>query len=273
MKTVKHTLERLKFIFAFFYYVAVRHPLVIRLFHIKHKRSYNRIEIDLTYDCQLKCINCNRSCRQAPSEERMTKDQIKKFIKESKENSVKWERIRVIGGEPTLHPDLIEILNLLLEYKRDFSFGTEIQLVTNGFGEKFTVILQKIPEGIRIENSSKKSSLQLFSPFNLAPVDKKNYKAGDYSYGCINLSCGLSLSAYGYYCCGIAAGIDRVFGFNIGRSKLPDSNDPMNDHLKTFCELCGIFASFRLVKDELISLVWQKAYNRYREKKPQLNSY
>jgi len=45
----------------------------------------------------------------------MSVEQIQKFINESVDNNVKWERIRVMGGEPTLHPDIFEILNLLLE--------------------------------------------------------------------------------------------------------------------------------------------------------------
>ena len=95
-------------------YIRVQKP-VTKLFGPQYRRSRKFIEIEITYRCNLRCINCDRSCRQAPTNEQMSVEQIQKFINESVDNNVKWERIRVMGGEPTLHPDIFEILNLLLE--------------------------------------------------------------------------------------------------------------------------------------------------------------
>jgi len=71
----------------------------------EYYRNLSMIEIDITYACNLRCYNCNRSCTQAPTVERMTVDQIKKFVEESKASNLQWKRIRILGGEPTLHPD------------------------------------------------------------------------------------------------------------------------------------------------------------------------
>ena len=43
----------------------------------------NTIEIEITTDYNLKCFNCDRSCRPALSEEYMTVEQIKLFLEES----------------------------------------------------------------------------------------------------------------------------------------------------------------------------------------------
>jgi sulfatase maturation enzyme AslB (radical SAM superfamily) len=44
--------------------------------------NLNQIEIDITYECNLKCINCNRSSTQAPIKEGMTLDKLKNlFVK------------------------------------------------------------------------------------------------------------------------------------------------------------------------------------------------
>jgi MoaA/NifB/PqqE/SkfB family radical SAM enzyme len=56
----------------------------------QYKRSNEKIEIDITYKCNLRCANCNRSSAQAPSEERMTVAQIEKFVKESVDNGIRY---------------------------------------------------------------------------------------------------------------------------------------------------------------------------------------
>ncbi|MFC1646052.1 hypothetical protein ACFL2Y_02610 [Candidatus Omnitrophota bacterium] len=134
-------------------------------------------------------------------------------------------------------------------------------------------ILIKIPDEIEIYNSFKKSPFQLFSPFNNAPQDRKNYKNGQYENGCINLTCGLGLSPYGYYCCGNAGGIDRIFGFNMGRKSIPSDTDRMIDQIQAFCKLCGIFSCYRLTKKERMSPSWKKVYASYKINKPQMESF
>lgn len=266
--------ETVKFMLAAFMYTLGRQPWFVRMFKIVYRRSRKRIEIDLTYDCQLKCLNCNRSCTQAPSKEFMTIAQINKFVEESVQQKTVWERIRLIGGEPTLHPDLLAIIKILLEYKHTFSPKTDIQLITNGFGPKVKEVLEQIPRDITIFNSQKKSSVQFFCSFNVAPQDSAGYKTGDYMGGCINSSsCGIGLNSYGYYCCGVAGGIDRVMGFDIGKKRLPVADDEMDDQLRVFCKVCGIFASFRLITSVMMSPSWVKAYERYKTDKPHLTRY
>ena len=247
---------------------------VTKLFGPEYTRSRKFIEIDITYRCNLKCINCNRSCRQAPSNEQMTVEQIQKFVKESIANNVKWERIRVMGGEPTLHPNVFEILNLLLEYKKNYSQDTCIELDTNGFGKIVNDVLSKVPKEIEIENTSKKSELQLFYLFNMAPKDSIIYKNADYSSGCQVISVdGIGLTPYGYYPCAAAGGIDRIFGFDIGRKTLPSYDDSMTDQLEVFCKLCGRFHAAKRTNREVMSPTWKKAYENYKKRKPKLRLY
>jgi len=71
----------------------------------------DRIIIDLTHCCDLSCLDCNRSCGvdQAPAEEFISLDQIRRFVTESIAAGKHWRRIMLEGGEPTLHPQLDEI--------------------------------------------------------------------------------------------------------------------------------------------------------------------
>ena len=251
--------------------------LPTKLLGPRYTRSRSKIELDITYHCNLKCINCNRSCRQAPSTEQMTIEQIQIFIKESIEKNVNWERINVLGGEPTLHPDLLEILSLLIDYKKYSSSNVRIQLFTNGYGNKVASILSKVPTDIVIINSMKTSDTNEFCLFNKAPKDSILGNNADFSNGCcITSSCGIGLTPYGYYCCALAGSIDRVFGFNIGRKELPSINDTMVDQLQVFCELCGYFLSgnyFHKYTSEIISPSWKEAYKNYNKMKPSLSLY
>jgi hypothetical protein len=78
-------------------------------------------EIDITYKCNLKCINCNRSCSQAPSNLEISVADVEAFICQSVENKITWKRIRILGGEPTLHSCIFDITNLLIDYQRNFN--------------------------------------------------------------------------------------------------------------------------------------------------------
>lgn len=78
---------------------------VTRILGPQFRRRPDRLELDITYACNLHCFNCNRSCEQARTNDRMSVAQIRQFLAESRERGQKWRMIRVIGGEPTIHPD------------------------------------------------------------------------------------------------------------------------------------------------------------------------
>jgi len=232
--------------------------LATRIFGFQYKRSNNSIEIDITYKCNLSCPNCNRSCTQAPTEESMTIEQIQDFIKQSIEKNIKWRKISLVGGEPLVHPNIFEIINLILDYKNHFSRKTKICLVTNGILEEE---LNKVPKDVIIINSNKKTVVNKFSSFNIAPIDLDEYKNKDFRNGCQILKyCGMGLNMYGYYPCAVAGGIDRVFKLNKGRKSIPDKSDLMLDELDTFCKLCGHFKKHDNVISSKMSQTWERAY-------------
>lgn len=269
--------------------------------------SYNRIELVITYSCNMRCYNCDAMVPQAISKEEMTVQQIGKFINESIENSIYWHHIRILGGEPTLHKDIFIFLDLLLSYRNTHSPETKIQLVTNGYGKAVQEIIAKIPGGIEIENSNKTSNFQpTFSPVNQAPIDMAEYQDSDFSKGCwIPALCGITLDMHGYYPCSAAAAIDRVFGFDKGKKELPVAKGSLEEMFKDFCKLCGHyydkingFSPFDIDSEErvqefekiqqehfaetqkdnfltktIISPTWEKALGEYKSKKPILKTY
>jgi MoaA/NifB/PqqE/SkfB family radical SAM enzyme len=113
--------------------------------------SREHAEIDITYKCNLKCLNCNRSCTQAPSNIEIPVADIKAFINQSIKNNIVWKRIRILGGEPTLHSRIFDIIDLLVDYQRNFNPSVRLVLGTNFFGNQVHRVLEKLPDTINIQ--------------------------------------------------------------------------------------------------------------------------
>ena len=232
-------------------------------------RSKNRIEIDITYVCTLSCLNCDHSCGYNTLKEYMTIEQIRKFISESIEVDYKWLFINIMGGEPTLHPQVIDIIKLLREYVDEHSPKCDLCITSNGFTSKTKQILDELQKYCRIINTHKTGENPPFSPFNTAPIDDEDMKDDDFTKGCPKTSiCGIGLNMYGYYQCSAAPSIDRYIKKDIGRKKLPKSSDLMHDIMKETCKYCGHFKDCALLrtKDYVVSSylspTWKKLYQQ-----------
>ncbi len=249
--------------------------LLARLFVSRYHVNHQRIILDITFACNLGCYNCNRSCTQAPSEDAMSVDQVRKFVRESVDAERRWSHIQLEGGEPTLHPDLNAIVSVLLQYKWKHSPMTQLILCTNGVGRSST-ISSGLHEEVEVWNSRKQGRLhERFVAFNRAPMDDPRFRKADYSRAChIPSFWGIGLNRHGYYPCSVSGGIDRVFGLDIGRKSLPDSGDPMLMECQAFCRWCGNFMRFnRIKKREDMSSSWRRAYQSYAAHRPVLTLY
>lgn len=252
-----------RLILDFYQFIRSQGP-VAGLLGPQYTRSREFVEIDITYQCNLKCFNCNRSCTQAPSNLEMPVSMIEDFIRQSVEQHIRWKRIRLLGGEPTLHSQLFDIINLLSDYQFIHNPGVRLVLCTNYYGAKVRNVLHKLPKNIIIKSTLKTSRENVFKPFNVAPVDTWFNRFSDYSTGCrIIAECGLGLTPGGYYVCAIAGGIDRILGFQTGRDRIPDTTDKMRDQTAAFCRFCGHFGFHLPSKKEKISRSWKKAYARF----------
>jgi len=243
---------------------------------MQYRPSTELIEIDITYQCNLRCLNCNRSSTQAPDSVHMPVNMIEKFVDDSLNQNKVWRRIRILGGEPTLHPKFSQIIQMLLQYKKAFP-DCKIEVVSNGFSKRTVRILDELSSDITIENSFKSSTIQpSFGPFNKAPQDQVVNQFVNYSNGCdIMQSCGVGLTPQGYYPCAVAGGIDRVLGISNGRNEIPAENDSMEDLSERLCKLCGRFEDGHYVppklrpklEEAIISPSWKHIYDSWNERK------
>lgn len=242
----------------------------------------NKIELDITYDCNLKCFHCNRSCTQAPTEAHMTLQQVQQFVKDSVALGKQWELINVLGGEPTLHPQFAEIVHCLLyDYLIAHSPSTTLQITSNGYGEDVQQKLAALPKhpNLVVDYNSFKDdrTVPYFTPFNLAPADEPDAHRHEYHKGCwVTAYCGIGLNNLGYFACGVAGGIERILKAGKGINSLEELDDRLIQQLDTYCRLCGNFTAYaenrgdfmeRAEKDSApktaMSESWQKLYKQY----------
>lgn len=259
------------------------HRWVTKLLGAQYRRSRDAIEIDLTWACNLRCLNCNRSVRQAPTGERMTLSQVEAFIDESRRSGVVWRKIRLVGGEPTLHPEFDAIVDRLCAWRDELGGAMEIQVSTNGHGHAVMEALDRVRGRVTIDDSAKEGNVQPhFGDFNVAPRDLPEYQRADYRNACwVAEGCGMGLTPYGYYPCAVAGGIDRVLGLGLGRPRLPMLDDDMLDEAASLCQWCGRFKTGHFVPrnlrppllDEPMSPSWVAAYARWRASRPHLRRY
>ena len=253
-------------------------PYATQVLGPRYRRSRDRIDLDITWECNLKCFHCNRSCQQAPTGEMMTVGQVRQFLEETRQRKVHWRKIQLIGGEPTLHPDFKKILQMMLEFRGRYSPNTEVMVTSNGFGARVNQILSRIPANVTVHNTQKTSRNQDdFIPFNLAPCDSPEYARADFRNACcVTRDAGIGLTPYGYYPCVGSGAIDRIFGFDCGRKTLPGLEDGMETDLIRFCALCGFFRlnyTSEVCSGPMMSETWQRAYASWHEQNPVLTRY
>jgi hypothetical protein len=197
----------------------------------------------------------------------MTLDQIEDFVQESIARDYPWDGIRLLGGEPSLHPQFHEMLNALRTYRNEHRPKLRLTVVSNGHGDKVEASLAKIPEDVLVENTAKTPGVQVdFAPFNNAPNDHPEHARSDFRNGCwITQGLGMGLGPNGYYSCAVAGGIDRVYGFGMGRKNLPELDDDMREQFSKLCALCGHFCIHTpsTTAEDGLSESWRGAYGAW----------
>ncbi len=271
-----------------------------RMLGLPFMLNFSKVEIELTTLCNLSCNNCDRSSGQARSAEAMSVDQIARFISESIKHGKRWRKIVIQGGEPLLHPEILQILEMFVEYKKSFSPGTFLRITTNGWGSKVRDVLKSIPREVFVMNTGKipkddeghveitGRDEPMFDTYHSAPMDvldATRYKSIDFSAGCrIAEECGIGLTRYGYFPCGAGASVARVFGLDVGVKSLAEmTTKQFRDSLDTLCRRCGHFKTCsrhespesvsRQSSDQVTSVTWQGALETFKQRKDDLSVY
>lgn len=236
------------------------------------KPNMHWLELDITYRCGLACHNCNRMTGVAPGrrEEDMTVEQVQKLLDDSVRLGYPWRAMFLVGGEPTLHPQLDAIVSRIGEYQAKENPEISLTIATHGFGEHTNRRLAELGAAfpfLHVLNSHKLGNVH---PDFVAPcvamVDVDSAWAAMHRFeGCsVSGHCGLSLNYKGLYPCAVAGAIDRIFGLNQAIKNLDDvSESAMAEKYQTFCRYCGYYRPIRENSRTLMSPAWRAALDRY----------
>src|SRR5436853_358830 len=109
-----------------------------------------KVELHLTYRCNLSCVNCNRmSFLSNPNTEDMTLEDAIEFFRQCDE--LNWKpNIVLIGGEPTLHKDFFEFCRLSQEFLRGDT-SRWFQVWSNGYEKES---MEKVNRAKELYNAS-----------------------------------------------------------------------------------------------------------------------
>lgn len=198
------------------------------------------IELEITLRCNRACPHCNRYCNlfdwMPLNDTDMTLEQIDRFCSQVERKRQKLGLICIIGGEPLLHPQIEEIISMLHQrLQRRPRLVRSIEMLTNG--DRLRKIHPRILQHIKTRVCWEKGD---FSNVLVAPRDTNQAKR----HCPVASHCGIALNCWGYWPCGPACAIARLFGLrHLQRLELPDSIADFGDtdalgNIPEVCNLC-----------------------------------
>ena len=226
-------------------------------------------EINITYDCDLACKWCNRLCgTKLNKPDHLTVPQAKKYFTIISNNIEPHSKIIIIGGEPTLHPQLFEILDLAVEIIRP-KLVVPLLIRSHGIGEVVPKILQQIKERYTVSESrlfgdglpGLSEFLSTSTQFIIERSDMvwEGYKAyierqhdpifraaidlnpncDDYSKMCKATTLNRwGVTPYGIFRCShFGPSISRIFKLGPGFDHMP-TDEELAEHKKKICKYC-----------------------------------
>ena len=175
------------------------------------------MELNITLQCNLACPNCNRLCNIYRNRtEHMSIDQIKKFIEQAKAGGG-VNKLKVLGGEPLLHPQFVEIYDLLCSAAKDKVINS-IKIESNK-----TIAQPKVEHYKFVCWKGRGQRKKKHQPFVWSPRDL-GFETGPQPRCPQITKCGYSLDKYGYLPCSLAIMITRLFGTtHLYRHEFPKS--------------------------------------------------
>lgn len=251
--------------------------------HPDRSKRFAHVEIEINTVCDLACFGCDRmiDVTSAPA---MTVGQVEYFVEESLTLNWEWERVRLLGGEPTLHKHFEEMIAQIVRY-REWHPKVFLQILTNGLGKAalYRKWLESLNISLHAEAKERTVTPSWFHNTRIVPLDRNPALDTVEPCGIFGVhGCGIGLTNHGYFLDGAGATVARVAGHDIGVMDLKDVTwDSMIEQSKILCRVCGHWnPSDGKRVTELISKTgevtgefWTRTLEEYKRSKPRLKTY
>lgn len=209
-----------------------------------------------TYRCNMKCDMCNRGIDKFPWQKSdLTVEDVKEAGEMLIATGLKVNKVRITGGEPTLHPQLKEICDVVRDV---WQIQRMTAVLTNGSTKESRP--RKIWARYKADVVEK-----MHRPYSISPADLG--LRGDYGtkFPCEQQTgCGRLFDGFGFSFCVLAGSIGRMLRID------PYSKTPMTDGDERICKHClfslkrstrwGIWTAWKEGKQEAVSKTYQDAY-------------
>lgn len=219
-----------------------------------------RVELNITLKCNQACLNCNRFCDRIKQEEHLPVEDVVKFLDQTRHRKIK--RVKVVGGEPLLHPNFMEIFMLL---KKAVKRGQieKVKVDTNQTVPYPKGLWEERTPNIKIGGLyvKRKRHYPMWHPLDIG------YVTGASPNCAMIRRCGFSLDKKGWLPCSSAIMIARLFNLeHLYKEDFPTKVWGLNE----LCQHCIFAMPETWLKEHAFPIVntpkeWQKPSNIYRE--------
>lgn len=192
----------------------------------------NSIELDLTTFCNKGCRDCSRGCDKFPDDKILTREKVREFVFDSIKLNKRWIKIGLLGGEPTLHPDIYNIISELCNYVC-FNSHVDIWMMTNGTHPEILYYINLHFPFVRIVINTDQEK---HHAFYVSPTDEGLFQTNDF---CEGLLCGTGLGPSGYTPCVLGTFLTRIFNYRTIKELKDLSFEACQKLFEVYCQHCG----------------------------------
>jgi len=204
-----------------------------------------RLELHPTYRCDLACTNCNRACAiRTDHTPDITVEQWRRCLASTPRKAT---HISIVGGEPTLHRDILPLAHTALRY------CPSVRIFSNQNSPHARYIIEQLRGiGVAVAQGSAKALGPINHPnpqLFVAPID---YDLPDRTEPCqwaaADDDCGYSVDACGITSCAIGGAIDGVLGLGVRTWDWAQVDD---GRVRDLCRRCGFQYDFPVALEGL----------------------
>lgn len=241
-------------------------------------------QIDLTYECNLSCDWCNRLCGSKYKHKPvyMSLDQVERYMEILRPRFRKRDSFHLMGGEPTLHPQIIDIIKII---SNSFKSKPIILVRSNGRSEFTKQVIKNInkltSDGINVTCITTKETLadvQEHFPIFQSIIDfpeiiKKHNLIEPYNFAIdkcwVPRECGIGITPFGIFLCTRAVAIAHLLHLDIGENHFFSFDDLMKRQGDIICKYC--YRQTRELRSSLeesknnpeITSTWKEILDKY----------